>query len=123
MLAAAVAATPRPSGAARHSLGSSVREPNCSALLESDLETLLMPAVATEAAPETSHAPAPVLLDVDAVAAMCNCSTRHVYRMADGGKMPRPVKLGALVRWNRDVLVRWFADGCPIVKPAKTAAR
>jgi len=41
------------------------------------------------------------LLDVKAVAALLRCSERHVYRMADAGKMPAPVKLGALVRWPR----------------------
>ncbi len=30
------------------------------------------------------------LLDVVAVAALLGVSTRHVYRLADGGRMPRP---------------------------------
>ena len=53
------------------------------------------------------------LLDVQAVAALLSCSTRHVYRLADAGRMPEPVKLGALVRWNREVVERWLADDCP----------
>ena len=53
------------------------------------------------------------LLDVQAVAAMLDCSPRHVYRLADSGKMPRPVKLGALVRWHRPSIEDWLADGCP----------
>lgn len=40
------------------------------------------------------------------------CSTRHVYRLADGGKMPAPIKLGALVRWDLEVLDAWIAGGC-----------
>lgn len=59
------------------------------------------------------------LLDVRAVAALLGgCSTRHVYRLCDAGRIPRPVKLGALVRWRRAELMEWLAAGCP---PARTA--
>ena len=61
-------------------------------------------------------APAPVrLLDVKAVAAMCSLSGRHVYRLADSGRMPRPLKLGGAVRWDRDTIEQWIAAGCPSV--------
>ena len=53
------------------------------------------------------------LLDVNAVAQLLSCSTRHVYRLADSGQMPRPRKLGALVRWDRNDLEKWLADDCP----------
>ncbi|MEK6675988.1 MAG: helix-turn-helix domain-containing protein [Planctomycetota bacterium] len=54
------------------------------------------------------------LLDVRAVAALLGgCSTRHVYRLADGGRMPRPIKLGSLVRWRRTELDIWISEGCP----------
>jgi excisionase family DNA binding protein len=53
------------------------------------------------------------LLDVESVAEMLNVSTRHVYRLADAGRMPRPLKLGGANRWDRDALSRWIADGCP----------
>jgi excisionase family DNA binding protein len=53
------------------------------------------------------------LLDVNAVAQLLSCSTRHVYRLADSGQMPRPRKLGALVRWDREELEKWLSDGCP----------
>ena len=56
------------------------------------------------------------LLDVQAVAALLSCSTRHVYRLADAGRMPSPVKLGALVRWPRLAVETWLADGCPSVR-------
>ncbi|HOW69216.1 MAG TPA: helix-turn-helix domain-containing protein [Phycisphaerae bacterium] len=52
------------------------------------------------------------LLDVKAVAELLGCSPRHVYRMADAGLMPRPVKLGSLVRWSRQGLEAWIAGGC-----------
>jgi excisionase family DNA binding protein len=56
------------------------------------------------------------LLDVQAVARLLNCSTRHVYRLADAAKMPPPVKLGALVRWRRAAIESWIAEGCPAVR-------
>ncbi len=64
-----------------------------------------------------------VLLDVSAVAAMLDCSPRHVYRLSDGGRMPRPIKLGALVRWRAGEIREWIAAGCPSVRAAKVGAR
>lgn len=55
------------------------------------------------------------MLDVGGVAAMLGVSERHVYRLADGGKMPRPIKLGGANRWDRLTLEQWIADGCPSV--------
>lgn len=63
------------------------------------------------------------LLDVDQVAALCRCSARHVYRLADAGRMPRPLKLGALVRWNRATVLAWIADGCPKIRVANGGGR
>jgi excisionase family DNA binding protein len=56
------------------------------------------------------------LLDVRAVAALLGCSVRHVYRLADAGKMPPPVRLGTLVRWSRAVVLDWVAQGCAPVR-------
>jgi len=53
------------------------------------------------------------MFNVEAVADLLNCSPRHVRRLADAGRMPRPVKLGALVRWNRQVIENWINEGCP----------
>ena len=53
------------------------------------------------------------LLDVKQVAAILNCSQRHVFRLAVAGAMPKPRKLGTLVRWNCSQLETWIADGCP----------
>lgn len=52
------------------------------------------------------------LLNVKQVAALLNCSQRHVFRLAESGRMPRPIKLGQLVRWNRSTLDEWIAKGC-----------
>ena len=62
---------------------------------------------------ESEASPQAALLDVQAVASLLSCSTRHVYRLADAGRMPPPVKLGALVRWNRQSVATWLAEGCP----------
>jgi excisionase family DNA binding protein len=67
----------------------------------------------------TDARPDAALLDVQAVAGLLNCSPRHVYRMTDAGRMPRPVRLGALVRWRRSTgdpatgIEDWIAAGCP----------
>ena len=73
------------------------------------MSTVLTPLAAAPAA----------LLDVQTVADLLGCSTRHVYRLADRGAMPRPVKLGALVRWRRSTgdactgIEDWIAASWP----------
>jgi excisionase family DNA binding protein len=77
--------------------------------------------VVTTATTPPAGAPAAVeLLDVRAVAALLDCSPRHVYRLADTGCMPPPVRLGALVRWPRQAVADWIANGCP---PCRRASR
>ncbi len=63
------------------------------------------------------------LLDVYGVAELLRCSRRHVYRMSDAGRMPPPIRLGTLVRWDRDALTRWIADGCLPIRRAGRAIR
>jgi excisionase family DNA binding protein len=58
----------------------------------------------------------PAMLTVHDVARLLNCSARTVYRLCDSGRMPRPVKLGALVRWPREVVEQWIAAGCPTAR-------
>jgi excisionase family DNA binding protein len=60
-----------------------------------------------------------VLLDVRAVATLLDCSPRHVYRLADAGRMPAPIRLGALVRWRGQELLDWLAAGCPAANAKK----
>ena len=55
----------------------------------------------------------PELLTVHQVGQLLNCSARHVYRLADRSAMPRPVRLGTLVRWRRDEIEQWITAGCP----------
>ena len=61
--------------------------------------------------------------DVQAVAEKLGCSTRHVYRLSDAGKMPRPLKLGSLVRWNLTQIDEWIAQGCPSCRNMRGGSR
>ena len=60
--------------------------------------------------------PSAHLLDVRAVAKLLGCSSRHVRRLSDGGRMPAPLKLGALVRWRATAIEEWISAGCPAVR-------
>jgi excisionase family DNA binding protein len=73
--------------------------------------------VTTSTAPPDPAA-LPALLDVRAVAQLLTCSQRHVYRLADAGRLPAPRRLGSLVRWSRQELEDWVAGGCPAVRQA-----
>ena len=53
------------------------------------------------------------LLGVDKVAELLECSPRTVYRLADSGWMPRPRKVGRLVRWPIAEIRKWIENGCP----------
>jgi len=53
------------------------------------------------------------LLTIKQVAELLGCSQRHVRRLADRGEMPPPVRLGALVRWDRAGIEQWIKAGCP----------
>ena len=53
------------------------------------------------------------VLDVNAIAEILGCSPSHVYRLADAGRMPRPVHIGRLVRWQQFKIKQWIDDGCP----------
>ena len=64
------------------------------------------------------------LLDVREVAIKLRCSARHIFRLADSGAMPGPVRIGALVRWRKSTgdpgtgLDDWIAAGCPTCRKA-----
>ena len=77
-----------------------------------DHSTKVATAGATGGPQRMAGEPSP-MLDVRAVAAMLGCSQRHVYRLADAGRMPRPLKLGALCRWPRKTILEWIDSGCP----------
>jgi predicted DNA-binding transcriptional regulator AlpA len=47
------------------------------------------------------------------LAGMLGVSLRQVWRLNATGKLPRPVRLGGSVRWNREEVAQWFNTGCP----------
>ncbi len=70
-----------------------------------------------------TNSPAAALLDVKAVAALLDCSPRHVCRLADAGKMPPPLRIGALARWPRRTIEDWIEAGCPAMSTQRRAAK
>ena len=70
--------------------------------------------------PETPQAP---LFDVADIAAALKCSERNVWRMADSGRMPRPLAIGRLRRWRSADIQDWIAKGCPAVRSTIGGAR
>lgn len=63
------------------------------------------------------HVPSATLVDVRVVAAMLSCSERNVRRLYEFRLMPAPVKVGGMVRWNRETIEGWIRAGCPREDP------
>ena len=61
----------------------------------------------------------PKLLTVKEVAACCNVSESHIYRLTDRGAMPQPVKLGGSSRYLADEIHDWIKNGCPDLSKRK----
>jgi len=47
------------------------------------------------------------------LAEMLNVSLRQIWRLNASGKLPRPIRLGGSVRWDREEVQRWFEASCP----------
>ena len=60
---------------------------------------------------------APILIDAKAAAALLSLSPRHFYRLVNSGHAPAPLRLGRSVRWPRQAIEGWIADGCKPVRP------
>lgn len=57
------------------------------------------------------------MLSVADLAKRWGCSERHVRRMADAGRCPRPILLGSkMPRWPVATVEQWERDGCPNCK-------
>jgi predicted DNA-binding transcriptional regulator AlpA len=61
------------------------------------------------------------LLDIDGLADLLKCSVRSIPRWADGGRLPRPIKLGRLNRWRRTDIESWIANGMPRAGKVRSA--
>lgn len=63
------------------------------------------------------------MLSVSDLAKRWGCSERHVRRMADAGRCPRPIKFGSLLKWPVAGIEQWEKDGCPNVRNAGKGRR
>ena len=52
-------------------------------------------------------------LSAEGLARTLGVSLRHVRRLDAAGKLPRPVRLGASVRWPVAEIEAWLAGGAP----------
>lgn len=67
------------------------------------------PQVATEPA----GAAKPLLISVNELAQMLGVSTRTTWRHNSSGRIPSPIPVGGLMRWRRQEIEDWIAEGCP----------
>jgi prophage regulatory protein len=47
------------------------------------------------------------------LAELLNVSLRQIWRLNSAGKLPKAIRLGGSVRWNRAEIQQWFEAGCP----------
>lgn len=52
-------------------------------------------------------------ITVQELAEILKCSDRHITHLRAIGAVPKPAKLGSLVRWHRKQIEDWVRDGCP----------
>lgn len=57
------------------------------------------------------------------LASELNVSSRTVRRMHDTGVMPRAVRFGRALRWDRREIDRWRDNGCPNLRSRKGVQR
>jgi prophage regulatory protein len=63
---------------------------------------------------ECNHGPNTQLaLSARQLSQMLGISLRQAWRLNSAGKLPKPIRLGGSVRWNRQEVQDWFAAGCP----------
>jgi excisionase family DNA binding protein len=46
-------------------------------------------------------------LTVEELAERYRCSKQHIGRQLAAGKLPRPIRVGALVRWRLEAIEAW----------------
>lgn len=72
----------------------------------------------------TSNTPTdPPTFDTKDIAALLRCSEKHVRDLVKRGEFIAPLKLGALVRWDRAAVLRWLDEntGRRVDRAGKTA--
>ncbi len=53
------------------------------------------------------------LLSTKELARFLSVSVRTIHRLRSAGKLPRPLRIGESVRWRRDEIMVWLAEGAP----------
>ena len=53
------------------------------------------------------------LINAKELAKMLSLSKRQIHRLNACGKIPRPVRIGGSVRWDREEILRWITASCP----------
>jgi excisionase family DNA binding protein len=48
------------------------------------------------------------MVDAKEIAGFLGCSPKHVRRLSDQGKLPKPVRVGRLRRWPRQAIEQWL---------------
>jgi predicted DNA-binding transcriptional regulator AlpA len=64
-----------------------------------------------------------LLLSARTLAQRLAISVRTLWRLQNGGKVPRPVKLGGAVRWRAEEIDAWVQAGCPNASVWEAARR
>ncbi len=57
--------------------------------------------------------PLKLMLSADELAAALGISRAMVWKLHSSGRLPSPVRFGRVVRWHRETLNRWLAEGAP----------
>lgn len=57
--------------------------------------------------------PEQLLWTVKDLANSLGVSESHIYRMMNKGKLPRPLRIGGVVRWSVAEIKSWIAAGLP----------
>lgn len=69
----------------------------------------------THGGPSTheSRASERLVLTAEELADLLGISRAHLFRLHSRGLVPRPLRLGRSLRWDRATIVRWLAAGAP----------
>lgn len=56
----------------------------------------------------------PLLIDAKQVAELLGIGRSLLYEMQSAGRLgPMPIRLGRAVRWRKEEIESWVAEGCP----------
>ena len=53
-----------------------------------------------------------LLISAERVAVLLGISKRTLWRLLSSGKLPEPIRLGGIIRWNAGDIEEWVKDGC-----------